>query len=134
MRHFSITRCFHSKGLLAGHCPTLAFTPLREFILRLWRGPSPRTYSWGTVRHLLSYRRRLTICLLFSQSLRRCAGDLLRGRFGAPIGDCISLWRCSRRSGRCRLLWVYHRQGRFLCRRLWRGWLPVLSGWFPRTC
>ena len=98
-----------SKGLLAWHCPTLTFTPLRgsilrlrrapslrgyslgtiqhwllhrcrESILRLWRGPSPRAYTPGIISHGLSYRRRLTICLLSSQSLRRCAGGLLRGR------------------------------------------------------
>ena len=107
-----------SKGLLAGHCPTLAFTPLRESILRLWRGPSPRTYSPEIISHGLSYRRRLTICLLFSQSLRRCAGGLLRGRFWAPSGGCISLWRCSGRNGRCRPLWVCRRWERSLCRRL----------------
>ena len=59
---------------------TFAFTPLRESILRLWRAPSLRGYSLGIISHGLSYRRRLTICLLFSQSLRRCAGVLLRGR------------------------------------------------------
>ena len=47
-------------------------------ILRLWRGPSPRAYSPGIISHGLSYRRRLTI--FFSQSLRRCAGGLPRGR------------------------------------------------------
>ena len=45
--------------------------------------PLARPFSKGllaeTIRHWLSYRRRLTICLLFSQSLRRCAGVLLRG-------------------------------------------------------
>ena len=53
----------------------------RHSILRLWRGPSPRAYSMGIISHGLSYRRRLTICLLFLQSLRRCAGVLPRGRF-----------------------------------------------------
>ena len=75
-----------SKGLLADDYLTWAFMPLRRVvplrgpILRLWRGPSPRAYSLGIISHGLSYRRRLTICLLFSQSLRRCAGGLPRGR------------------------------------------------------
>ena len=52
-----------SKGLLAGGCLIWVFMPLRRIvpfrgtaILSLWRGPSPRTYSPGTVSHRLSYR------------------------------------------------------------------------------
>ena len=66
---------FSFYGLLISH-PTAS----RHSILRLWRGPSPRVHSPGIISHGLSYRRRLTICLLFSQSLRRCAGGLPRGR------------------------------------------------------
>ena len=100
------------------HTATTNCASPRHSILRLWRAPSPRTYSRGTVRHLLSYCRQLTICLLFSQSLRRCAGGLLRGRSWAPSEGCIWLWRCSKRSGRYRPLWVCRRRGRSLCRRL----------------
>ena len=62
------------------HAAAANCASLRHSILRIWRGPSPRAYSLGTTRHWLSYRQRLTICLLFSQSLRRCAGGLPRGR------------------------------------------------------
>ena len=83
---FFLLRGFHSpplarpfsKGLLASDYLTFTFAPLRGSILRLRRGPSPRAYSPGIISHGLSYRRRLTI--FFSQSLRRCAGVLLRGR------------------------------------------------------
>ena len=110
--------CFHAAYRIVS-CSIVMLTRPRRYAtiarrVRLWR----RAYSLGTVRHWLSCRRRLTLCLLFSQSLRRCAGGLLRGRFWAPNEGCIWLWRCSGRSGRCRPLWVYHRRGRSLCRRL----------------
>ena len=63
------------------HAAATNCASLRHSVPRLWRGPSPRAYSLGTIRHWLSYRRRLTICLLFSQSLRRCTGGLPQGRF-----------------------------------------------------
>ena len=47
------------------HAATANCASSRHSILRLWRGPSPRACSLGTIRHLLSCRRRLTICLLF---------------------------------------------------------------------
>ena len=52
-----------SKGLLERDYLTWAFIPLRRIvplrgtlILRLWRGPFPRTYSLGIISHGLSYR------------------------------------------------------------------------------
>ena len=50
---FFLLRGFHppplarpfSKGLPTSDYLTVAFTPLRGSILRLWRGPSPRAYS-----------------------------------------------------------------------------------------
>ena len=51
--------------LLRGTC-----TSSRHSILRLWRGPSPRAYSLGTVSHWLSYR---------SHPIRPCGAPSPRG-------------------------------------------------------
>ena len=49
MRHFSIARCFHSKGLLAGDYLTRAFMPLQRIVpLRgLYPAPLARLFSKG---------------------------------------------------------------------------------------
>ena len=72
----------HTRELshIGFHTATRSCASSRHSIPRLWRGPSPRAYSLGTIRHGLSYHRRLTICLPFSQSLRRCARGLPQGR------------------------------------------------------
>ena len=51
--------------LLRGTCASS-----RHSILRLWRGPSPRAYSLGTVSHWLSYR---------SHPIRPCGAPSPRG-------------------------------------------------------
>ena len=70
---------------------SFSFLRLYDFLIsrptdsKIHPAPLARSFSKGllagTIRHWLSYRRRLTICLLFSRSLRRCAGGLPQGRF-----------------------------------------------------
>ena len=61
------------------HTVTTNCASLRHSILRLWRGPSPRAYLLGLSGIGFHTADLFTICLPFSQSLRRCAGVLLRG-------------------------------------------------------
>ena len=98
---FENPSCAFGAALLQGPAHradslSFPFIPLRGSILRLWRGPSPRAYSWsGVTLFFFHSASRNPSCafgaVLFQGPTQRA--DSLSFPFILPRGSILRLWR-----------------------------------------